>query len=189
MARPRSLPDDVVLERLLQTLSQAGPDNLTFQRAADGVGLSAATLVQRFGSREKMVEATLLFAWDRLERETGAADALHPDTPEGAIALLLQLTPEDLTGAGFADGLLLLREDFRNPVLRARGGAWGEGLAQALGRRLTGSRTEAGRLGWQMASLWQGALIWQGFRQDAAAKETVRQMLEAWCAVTAEETS
>ena len=185
MARPRSLPDDIVLARLLQTLSQAGPDNLTFQRAAAGVGLSAATLVQRFGSREKMVEATLLFAWDRLESETGLADAQHPDTPDGAVALLLYLTPEDMTGAGFADGLLLLREDVRNPVLRARGAAWGEFLAQALGRRLTGSRSEASRLGWQMASLWQGALVWQGFRQDAAAKNTIRQMLEEWCAMTA----
>jgi len=182
MARPRSLPDDVVLERLLQTLSQAGPDNLTFQRAATGVGLSAATLVQRFGSREKMVEAVLLFAWDRLERETVAADAHHPQTPEGAIALLLQLTPEDMTGVGFADGLLLLREDMRSPVLRARGAAWGKALAQALGKRLTGSREEAGRLGWQMASLWQGALVWQGFRQDKAPKDTIRQMLEEWCA-------
>lgn len=183
MARPRSLPDDVVHERLLQALSQAGPDNLTFQRAADSVGLSAATLVQRFGSRDKMVEATLLFAWDRLERETCAADDLHPETPEGAVALLLHLTPEDLTGTGFADGLLLLREDVRNPVLRARGAAWGEVLAQALGRRLTGSQTEAGRLGWQLASLWQGALIWQGFRQNSAPKETIRQTLEDWCAL------
>lgn len=181
MARPRSLPDDVVLERLLETLAVAGPDNLTFQRAAAGVGLSAATLVQRFGSREKMVEATLLFAWDRLEAETRAADRDVPASPAGAIALLLRLMPEAESGSGFADGLLLLREDLRNPVLRARGAAWGAYLATALGRRLAGPGPDAERLGWQMASLWQGALLWQGFSGAGASGDTLRDMLEDWC--------
>ncbi|WP_269583134.1 TetR family transcriptional regulator [Roseibium sp. Sym1] len=183
MARPKRISDEMVLERLLQTLVETGADALTFQRASAAAGLSAATLVQRFGSRENMIEAALLLAWDRLEAETRMADAHLPATPGGAISLLLQLTPADTSGNGFADGLLLLREDFRNPVLRARGADWGHFLAGALGRRLSVSEAEATRLGWQMASLWQGALLWWGFTRDGTPGQSVRHLLEEWCAV------
>ncbi|MCX2723489.1 TetR/AcrR family transcriptional regulator [Roseibium salinum] len=181
MTRPKLMSDELVLDKLLKTLSETGPDGLTFARAAAGVGLSAATLVQRYGSRETMVEATLLHAWDRLDQATRAADAEAPLTPAGAIDFLLRLMPEETAEHNTTDGLLLLREDIRNPTLRARGAAWGHYLASALGRRLTANPDHMERLGWQMAGVWQGALIWWAFTRTASPATAIRTALEDWC--------
>lgn len=180
MSRGKTISDARLLDSLMAAMMEHGPSDLSFAKAAAAAGLAAATLVQRFGSRAGMVEAILLRAWDRLDAETAAADAEASPDPDGAIELLLRLTNSSAAEYDFADGLLLLREDIRNPVLRARGADWGARLADALGRRLTDDPTRATRLGWQMASLWQGTLIWWAFRRDAEPQTKVRETLEDW---------
>lgn len=157
-----------------------GPSGLSFAKASKAAGLAAATLVQRFGSRDKMVEAVLLRAWDLLDDATAAADAWASPDPAGGVELLLRLTNSRAAEYDFTDGLLLLREDIRNPVLRARGAEWGLRLAEALGRRLSDDADRATQLGWEMASLWQGTLLWWAFRRDARPEVRVRETLENW---------
>src|SRR5690606_3073560 len=135
---------------------------------------------QRYGNREAMLEAVLLRAWDRLDAATRAADEDAAPGPQGAVDLLMALMPSDAAEYNATDGLLLLREDIRNPVLRARGAAWGVDLAHALGRRLSGDAEKAERLGWQMANIWQGALIRGAFRRSEQPETTVRRALEEW---------
>jgi len=185
MARRKTVSDDDLLDRLLPVLTAHGPDGLTLALAGAAAGFSAATLLQRFRSREAMIEAILLRAWDRLDATTAAADNAAPDGPEGAIALLGELMPMGSVDTAMTDGLLLLREDFRNPMLRQRGAAWGERLATALGRRLAPDPVEGKRLGWQMAQVWQGALIWWAFTREGDAAAYVSGALRAWCRSTA----
>lgn len=180
MARRKTIPDEQVLDTILEILMETGPAGLTFARAAKAAGLSAATLVQRYGDREALVEATLQRAWDRLDTETAAADAEEAPTPEGAIAFLLRLMAPENAERDATDGLLLLREDIRNPKLRARGAAWGHRVAQALGRRLSPDTAEGERLGWQMASVWQGAQTWWAFTREKTAERAIREALEDW---------
>jgi len=180
MSRGKTISDDLLLDRLVAAMMAHGPSDLSFAKASKAAGLAAATLVQRFGSRDTMVEAVLLRAWDHLDEATAAADAWASPDPGGAIELLLRLTNSGSAEYDFTDGLLLLREDIRNPVLRARGAEWGARLADALGRRLSDDADRATQLGWQMASLWQGTLLWWAFRRDAAPEVKVRESLEAW---------
>jgi len=181
MSRGKRISDAQLLERLLSAVREHGPSGLSFAKAAEVAGLAAPTLVQRFGTRARMVEAVLLQAWDQIDEATVAADAVATVDANGAIELLLRLTNPGSAEYDFTDGLLLLREDIGNPVLRARGAKWGARLANALGRRLCDDADRANTLGWQMASLWQGTLIWWAFRRDAELKPTVRQALEGWC--------
>jgi AcrR family transcriptional regulator len=181
MGRSKTISDRDLLDRLMAAMGDVGPDGLSFAKAGRAVGLSPATLVQRFGTRDAMVQAVLLHGWDQLDAATATADAEAAANPAGAVALLMRLMPGDSAEHNLTDGLLLLREDFRNPVLRARGSHWGERLATALGRRLTDDRVAADRLGWQMASVWQGAVIWWGFRRDSEPAAAIRAMLEDWC--------
>ncbi|KQU95578.1 TetR family transcriptional regulator [Mesorhizobium sp. Root102] len=181
MGRIKTISDSVVLDRLLAALETAGPDGLSFSKASKAVGLSAATLVQRFATREAMIEAVLLHAWDRLDAVTAAADAEAAISPAGAISMLMRLMPGHGAEYNLTDGLLLLREDLRNPTLRARGSAWGKYLAKSLGRRLTNHTALAERLGWQMASVWQGAFIWWAFKPDGDPDASVATVLEDWC--------
>jgi hypothetical protein len=81
----------------------------------------------------------------------------YGDLRIGAIDLLIRLMPPENAELDATDGLLLLREDIRNPKLRARGAQWGHTLARALGRRLSNDQHQVERLGWQMAAVWQGA--------------------------------
>ncbi|WP_273793866.1 TetR/AcrR family transcriptional regulator [Brucella anthropi] len=184
MARTKSVPDEAVLDRLMAVVAEAGPKGLTFARAAKATGLSAATLVQRYGNSQSMLEAVLLRAWDQLDAATRTADENTALTPRGAIDLLMALMSSDTAEYNATDGLLLLREDIRNPVLRARGAAWGLYLAGALGRRLCGDATKANRLGWQMASIWQGAHIWWAFTRTEPPEIAIRRALVEWLEAT-----
>ena len=180
MGRIKTVSDRQALDILLRAIEATGPDRLTFSKASAAVGLSSATLVQRFGTRDTMIEAVLLHAWDRLDTLTSAADAEAPSTPAGAIALLLRLTPGRTAEHDVTEGLLLLREDFRNPRLRTRGRAWGEYLAKALGNRLAPQSGSAEQTGWQMLAIWQGAIIWWAFKRIGDPEEEVRTALERW---------
>jgi AcrR family transcriptional regulator len=181
MGRSKTISDSAALDKLLAALEKAGPEGLSFAKASAAVGLSAATLVQRFGTRGAMIEAVLLHAWDRLDAITAAADAEAPVDPTGAISMLLRLMPGSGANYNMTDGFLLLREDIRNPTLRARGAAWGAYLATALGRRLTNQPAHAERMGWQMASIWQGALIWWAFKRDTDPDAAIEAVLADWC--------
>jgi AcrR family transcriptional regulator len=181
MGRRRAIPDASVLRAVLGLIRRVGPDGVTFALAAAETGLSGASLVQRFGSKAGLVRAALLCAWDDLDRRTAALDRETGPTPAGAVDLLVALSAEHGLGESYADDLLLLREDMRDPELRARGAAWGEALARALGRRLDPTGTRSATLGRLMASQWQGALLWWGFERGRPAGDAVRDALSAWC--------
>ena len=182
MGRAKKVSDAELLDRLLVAIGKEGP-GISFAHAAKAAELAPATLVQRFGTREAMVESTLLHAWKQLEEATCNADVQAALDPAGAVDLLVHLTNAGSGETDFSEGLLLLREDFRNPVLRARGAKWGEQLAAALGRRLSQDPSRAAVLGWQMASVWQGALIWWGFTRDGQLQNNVKAVLDDWCRI------
>lgn len=182
MPRHKTISDEHLLDILLVTITDVGPDALTFALAAKACGLSPATLVQRYGDRSSLVQAVLLRSWDRLQNETELADREEPLTPEGAISLLMRLMPPGDAERNGGDGLLLLREDIRNPTLRARGVAWGETLALALGRRLSTDADRVQELGWEMATVWQGAHTWWAFRRNGTAEQSIGHTLRTWLA-------
>jgi hypothetical protein len=55
-----------------------------------------------------------------------------PKTAAGAIDLLLALSRDYGGIESYANGLLVLCEDLRDPALRARGAAWKAALSRAL---------------------------------------------------------
>lgn len=182
MSRPRKISDEDVVEAVAGLIAREGPSALTFASAAAATGLSPATLVQRYGNREALLRAALLWMWDQLDAETTGGDAAHPVDPEGAVALLVRLSAGYGAGDEATQGLLLLREDFRDPVLRARGVAWNKALTAALGRRLSCDPHEQARLGRLMASQWQGAVLWWGFSREGTLRGHLRRELREWLA-------
>lgn len=180
MSRPRKISDEDVVEAVAGLIAREGPGALTFASASAATGLSPATLVQRHGNREALLRAALLWMWDQLDTETIGADAAYPIDPEGAVALLVRLSAGYGAGDEAAQGLLLLREDLRDPVLRARGVAWNKALTQALGRRISSDPQEQDRLGRLMASQWQGAVLWWGFSREGTLRGHLRRELREW---------
>jgi AcrR family transcriptional regulator len=54
MARPRVIDDERLLAAAQQLLYEIGPAQFTLQRAAERAGVSAATLIKRFGSKQQL---------------------------------------------------------------------------------------------------------------------------------------
>src|SRR5690606_23904467 len=134
----RTVADHDILDAAIGILRRNGPAELTLALVGGAVGLSPATLVQRYGTKDALLRAALLRMWDRVDEATAAADARRPVSVEGAVAMLVG---RSVAYGGSSDedaqGLLLLREDFRDAALLARGVYWGEALVRVLGRRLT----------------------------------------------------
>jgi hypothetical protein len=63
----------------------------------------------------------------------------------------------------YAEGLMVLREDFRDPDLRARGAAWKKALCAALDERFANMPGAPRDVGLLLATHWQGSLLWWGF--------------------------
>ena len=177
MPRPRRLSDEQLLDMVLGLVHAEGPDAASFGAVAKISGLSGSTLVQRFGTKAAMLRACLIRAWDRLDMETARLIQSAPESPEGAIDLLAGLSKDyGKDAASYAEGLLVLREDLRDPALRARGAAWGRTLAAALDRcfRAQGKKP----LGRLMLSQWQGCLLWWGFESQGLIEDYVRGELK-----------
>ena len=212
MPRKRSVSDEAILDIALRLAEGQGPAALTFAALSAEVGLAPATLVQRFGTKAGLLQATLLRAWDLLDAATAAADATAGPGPDGVVEVVVALSgqydpreeppgeptprarppfseaqprsdlgppPADARDP-YADQILLLREDLRDPVLRARGQAWIATLEAAVERRLPDAPPGVGRL---VVSLWQGSLtVWQFQRRgelEVALGEAVAALLAA----------
>ncbi|KKB12053.1 TetR family transcriptional regulator [Devosia geojensis] len=183
MARQKTVTDEAVLDAALGVMTRAGPEAVTFASVGREVGLSAATLVQRYPTKPEFLRAVLLRAWDHLDAQTAELDATAEISPEGAVAMLVAMFPTGDGETDYAEGLLILREDMRDSVLRERGARWGEVLARALGRRLTSDLSRQELLGRLMASQWQGAQLWWAFERKGDPASVIGRELRQWCEV------
>lgn len=173
MSRPKILSDHSVLDQAIDLMHRSGPDGLTFASLAAASGLSGATLVQRFGTKAGLRQRALLHAWDKLDERTAQLAAAMKRTPDGARKLLVELSREHGDVEAYAQGLLLLREDMRDPALRARGAAWKETLNAALDACFGGIPGAPAHAGSLMAVHWQGALLWWAFDPQRPVHEVV----------------
>jgi AcrR family transcriptional regulator len=171
MPRPRKLSDKEVLDAALQVMHAHGPDALTFAALSEACGLSSATLVQRFANKPNLIRQTVMHAWDRLDAQTEALASSIPRTPAGAIDLLVGLSAQYGGIEDYAEGLLLLREDLRDPVLRARGAKWKSRLCPLLDECFAGISGVPEGIGLLMAAQWQGALLWWAFDPRVPVQE------------------
>lgn len=182
MPRPKTLPDGDVLKAAYAMVHRDGPDALTFATLARACGLSASTLVQRFGSKSGLVRSTLSFAWDGLDAKTAAFSAKAAKTPAGAVRLLAQLSKDYGEIEAYADALLILREDLRDPALRARGAKWKAALTKALEACFAATPQAPRGMGMLMAAQWQGAVLWWSFDPKGRVEDYVADHLEQFVA-------
>lgn len=177
MPRPKTIPNDELLEAGLDIVHRSGPAALSFGALAGRVGLAGSTIVQRFGTKANLLRATLLHAWDRLDAATEAAASAAPPDAAGVVDLLVSLTGQ-YEANDYADQLMVLREDLRDPVLRGRGEAWIATLVESIERRLHDVPGGAAGLGEFIVAQWQGTVAVWGFTRAGPLPDVVRCALE-----------
>lgn len=151
MPRTRIIPDHEVFATVQRLLVDGGDKAVSFGSVSTATGLAPPTLVQRYGSRDGMVRAARLSAWDALDRRT--ADAIAATVDKGPQGLLKAI--------GLVDAAML-SADLRDPVLAQRAVTWRAVLETALADRVgpgAKSRESAALLfaAWQGQSLWSKA--------------------------------
>jgi AcrR family transcriptional regulator len=178
VGRPRTVDDETLLDAALAIISETGPDSLSFGALAARVDIAGSTLVQRFESKANLLQSALLLAWDRLDADTAQAIGRAGDGSKGVIQLLVSLSGHHQSANRSVDGtddfanqLLLLREDLRDRVLRARGQAWLAELTIAIDTRLSAP------LGQLVLTHWQGTLTMWAFQRRRTLTADVRRAL------------
>jgi AcrR family transcriptional regulator len=105
--RSKSVSDEAILADVLRLVQRIGPDRFTLAAAGVEVGLSASTLVQRFGSKRG-----LLLAADRwgVERWVGGMDEVPAGGPalDRLIAGLVHAVDSETTAEEMANSISLL---------------------------------------------------------------------------------
>ncbi len=163
MPRTRAISDEHVFAVIQRLLDQGGEKAVSFGTVSTSTGLAPPTLVQRYGSRDSMVRAARLAAWDAVERRTAEAIAGTADKgPQGLLKAIGAVDPHAIAA------------DLRDPALAGRAHGWRMAVETALAQRLGGgqkSRESAALLfaAWQGQSLWAKAGE-SGFRLKDAVK-------------------
>lgn len=165
MARTKQVSDKAVLAIVTKTLLVSGEKAVTFSTIARKCGLSAPTLVQRFGSCAAMIETALTAAWDQLEVDTTMVFAQTED--KGVQGTLKALSQQGDTPA-------LLIASLKAPALATRAKAWRDQVETALALKL-GSGAKADETAAVAFAAWQGRMLWdaaggKGFRFGEAVK-------------------
>ncbi|MBL9073808.1 transcriptional regulator [Tabrizicola sp.] len=163
MPRTRIISDEQVFAAIRRLWDEGGDKAVSFGSVSTATSLAPPTLVQRYGSRDAMLRAARLAAWDALERRTGEAIANAAD--KGPQGLLKAIGPVNIAA---------IAADMRDPDLARRATGWRMGVETALALRL-GSGQKARESAALLFAAWQGQALWSaagehGFRLKDAVK-------------------
>lgn len=166
MARPRTIPDSTIFAAILRLIAEGGEKAVAFSTVAQATGLSAPSLVQRYGALPDMIRAALLGEWDRIDALTTAALADTATGAKGPQALLKSLSP--------APGPAVLAASLRDAKLRERARSWRSMVEAALDQH--GGDTDASAM---LFAVWQGQTLWDGLGDKGfKLKDAVRRLAQ-----------
>lgn len=185
MPRPRTVSDEAVLDGVLALAHRVGPVKFTLAAAAREVGLSPATLVQRYGTKRE-----LLLAADRRGVElwvTPVEEADHPSPLDRIVEGLVGAVDPDMTPEGIANSVAMLQLDLVEPDFHAETLRGARRLRAALERHLQAASTagelrdgtDVGALAKLVETTYHGALIGWALHREGSLAEWMREQLEA----------
>lgn len=185
MPRPRTVSDEAVLDGVLALAHRVGPAKFTLAAAAREVGLSPATLVQRYGTKRE-----LLLAADRRGVElwvTPVEEADHPSPLDRIVEGLVGAVDPDMTPEGIANSVAMLQLDLVEADFHAETLRGARRLRAALERHLQAAATagelrdgtDVGALAKLVETTYHGALIGWALHREGSLAEWLREQLEA----------
>jgi AcrR family transcriptional regulator len=113
--RPRTKDDAAILEAAARIISRLGPAKFTLADVASEIGLSAATLVQRFGSKRGLMLALAESARDSVDACFAAVRAAHRSPLEALLAGATEMTKYVQSPEEMSNHLAFLQTDLSDP--------------------------------------------------------------------------
>lgn len=178
MARPKLISDEAVLDAAIRVMMRTGPGGFTLAEAGREAGVSAATLLQRFGDKQTLIVRALTRDVAGFVERIGEA----PASPgrEAVLDLFWLITPDTDDAEAFADQLPWLREDFRNPELNRLSREMFTALRAAIAERLPPLRIPTETAARLIEAQWQGAMNQWGFFHEGRLPDYVAHALGEW---------
>lgn len=180
VARPRTIEDGAILTAAGRVLYREGYGGLTLHAVAAEVGLSPATLLQRFGSKRGLLLAAAQAAVPGAGAELRAAREAHRSPLRALSAGLTAMAEPVGTREAMAHGLSFLQLDIGDPEFAEHAQEWATRVRREI-RDLLDTAVEAGelkrsntaRLAELVETVYHGALVGWALSGE-------RRGLEAW---------
>lgn len=181
MPRTKALSDEAVLDSVARVMFRKGPQDFTLAEAAREAGVSPATLIQRFGGKHALIVRAVARDNDRF------AEILRQPPPargaEAVIGFFSRMSQAFSSAGPFADQLLWLREDMRDPELNALARQRFAVLRAAIAARMPPLPIPAELAARLVEAQWQGALNQWGIEPVGGLADYVAESLGAWFAL------
>jgi AcrR family transcriptional regulator len=185
MPRPRTISDEAILDAVLDLAHRIGPARLTFAAVAAQVGLSAATLVQRFGTKRD-----LLLAADKrgIDLWVGALDRSTAASPLARVVEGLVLAGADVaTPELMANSVAMLQLDLADPDFHAETLRGARAVRARIERDLRAALdagelragTDVTTLATLVETTYHGAMIGWAIHRERTLADWMRQQVEA----------
>jgi AcrR family transcriptional regulator len=175
--RPRTVTDEDIIAAAATVIGRLGPGKLTLAGVGKEIGLSAATLVQRFGSKRGLLLAMAKSAADSVDACFEMVRAAHQSPLAALVAAATDITRYLDTPEEMANHLAFLQMDLSDPdfhrlmVINSKKQL--EGYRRILQEAIDASELvecDTQRLARAITSVCGGSLIsWAVFRRGSAA--------------------
>ena len=184
--RPRTTSDEEIFAALAAAIAERGPAGVTLTAVGEGCGLSAAALVQRFGSKRGLLLAFAELEAGGVAARFAAARKAEPSPLLAMVEVLAQAVRPAPTPAALSNRLALLQRELADDDFHALALAEAREVASGI-RGLIEEAIAAGELvGGDPAGLARtvqtacaGALLtWSLYRQGSA-EDWLRDEIEA----------
>ena len=178
MPRTKTLSDEAVLDAVARVLFRTGPQDFTLAAAAAEASVAPATLIQRFGDKQALIVRAI-------ERDNARFIAFLAALPaavgaQAVIALFRGMSQTFGDMGAFADQLLWLREDMRDPDLNRLARERFAALRAAVAARMPPLAIAPDLAARLVEAQWQGALNQWGIEPRGSLAEYVAENLAAW---------
>ena len=183
--RPRTVPDAAILGAALRAMSRLGPTRLTLAAVAREAGLSAATLVQRFGSKRGLMRALWADALSGVEACFDMLRPAHPSPLDAVVAAATEMPRHTRSAEEMANTLAFLQNDVSDPefhpYLLEMSQRTEAGYRALLDEAVAAGeivKTDTALLARAIGALSSGSLIGWAIFREGTAETWVRRDLE-----------
>lgn len=165
MGRPQKASDEGILKAAFRAIARLGPGRLTLADVAKEAGVSAAALVQRFGSKRALLLAAARDAASGADYIFPGLRARHRSPLAALLGLAGCMTMLGSTPEAVANTLAFLQLDLDDPDFRGHALAGSKGSHAGIRALVKDAiragelvSCDAGRLAWALQAALNGSL-------------------------------
>jgi AcrR family transcriptional regulator len=173
MSRPRQVSDEEILMAAFRAMTRLGPVRLTLAAVAEEAGVSAAALVQRFGSKRALLLAAAADAANGSDYIFPGLRARHRSPVAALLGMAECMTLMGSTPEAIVNTLAFLQIDLTDPDFHRHALAASRGTRDGLRALVNDAvkagelrRCDAGRLASALQATMNGSMLnWAVHRQ------------------------